>query len=126
MNHRQHKSELVDTQETLRAILLKCFYKFDISEVDSVLAKQEDAKLCLNKLIEATKGTLEGNFFKYYNYLITSLFHLLRWGRKELNAEDGTLHLRACAVNIQQIDFEYFNYIPGFRVNLEELCETVR
>lgn len=126
MNYRQYNSDLVNTQENMRALLLNSFYEFDISDVKAVLTQEDSVNLLLSKLIVATKESSDGDFFKYYNYLTISLFHLLKWGQKEMNAEDGSIHLKATVTNVKQINFEYFNYIPDFKDSLHGLCEVIK
>ncbi|WKN32113.1 hypothetical protein PZB74_01940 [Porifericola rhodea] len=126
MRYRGYNSDLVSSQENLRILLLKNFFSFDISKVGEVLAQEEAIKLELSKLIKGTKESSDEGFFKYYGYFVSSLFHLLKWAQKEMNAEDGMNHLKASATHIKQIDFEYFNYIPDFRDSFQELCESIK
>src|SRR5690606_7202290 len=65
------------------------------------------------------------DFFKYYGYFISSIFHLLKWAHMEMKAEDGSNHLKARSTHLSQIDFQYFNHVPEFRENFQELCESL-
>lgn len=125
MRYRQFNSELISSQENLRALLLVCFFEFDISSIEKILSEEDEIKLELNKLLEATKDSSDEDFFKYYGYFISSIFHLLKWGQLEMKAEDGSNHLKARSTHLSQIDFQYFNHIPDFRESFKELCESL-
>ena len=125
MNNRRYNSELVSVQKKLRAHLLKGFYEFDISEVDMILAEEDNIISMLSSLIEATNEPSNSKFFKYYNYLIVSLFHLLKWGQKEMSAVDSSAHLKASVTNVKQIDLEFFNYITDFKTGLQKVCNAI-
>ncbi len=126
MKYRQYNPDLVSSQENLRTLLLKSFFEFEISKVGEVLILEEAVKLELNKLIKATKESSDKDFFRYYDYFVSSLFHLLRWAQKEMNAEDGLNNLKASKTHIKQINFEYFNHIPDFRDSFQAVCESIK
>lgn len=126
MKYRQYNPELVISQENLRLLLLKSFFEFDVSATDQVLSKEEEVKLEIDKLIDATKDSSDGNFFKFYGYFITSIFHLLKWVQKEMNGENGLSHLKARTVHLNLIDFEYFNHMPDFRESFQRLCKLIK
>lgn len=126
MRYRQHNSELVSSQEKIRALLLKCLFEFDISAIEVVLSKEDEMKMELKKLLEATKSSTDEDFFKYYGYFISSIFHLLKWAQVEMNAEDGSSYLKARSTHISLIDFQYFNHVPDFQESFLELCESLK
>lgn len=126
MRYRQYNSELVRSQENLRALLLTIFFEFDISATEEILGKEEEVKLELYKLVEATKDSSDENFFKYYTYFVTSIFHLLKWAQKEIKAEDGSNHIKAMSTNLNLIDFQYFNHIPDFKESFQQLCASIK
>lgn len=126
MKHREYNSELVNSQINLRMLLLKSFFEFDISKIDQILQQETIIITELDKLIKATKESSDEVFFKYYKYFVLSIFHLIKWVTKEMNAEESSNHLKARTTHINLIDFQYFNYIPDFQEQFRELCEAIK
>ena len=125
MKHRKYNPKLVDAQEKLRNIIITSFFEFSVLNFENALAKESEVKELLNTLVNDTKHSKDGDFFKSYQYLMEALFHLITWGKKEMNAEDGTLHLRACKTNAEQIDLEYSDNTPDFKALLQALIQSI-
>ena len=125
MNYRQYNKELVETQENLRIELLISFYAFNITKINSILSIEDSINARINKLIDATKGSSEEHFFDNYKFLLSSLFHLLKWGQNEMNAHNGSFFLNASKTNIEQIDLVFFDYIYDFKTDIFELQQLI-
>jgi len=125
MNYRKYNPELVKSQENLRNELLANFYAFDISNIQSLISIEELINSEIGKLVKATKEKFDADFFKYYSLLISSLFHLLKWGQKKMNADDSDAYLKTSKTIIEQIDLSYFNYIPDFQADIKELRQLI-
>lgn len=125
MNYREYNSELIDAQIKLRALIINSFVEYNLGDIEGTLKNEEEIKSLLKKLIQKTKGTPDNGFFTNYNYLIKSLFFLIKWSQNIMNAEDGSPQLKACITNIKQINFEYFNNTSKFKTDIFNLYESI-
>ena len=125
MNNREYNSELVDIQVKLRALTIKCFTEYIFEDI-MISSEYENEILSLLETLEnKSRKTLDNGIFKNYNYLIKSLIFIIKWRQRILNADEGSQQYNACIANIKQINFEAFNHIPKFKVELFKLYESV-
>lgn len=122
MNYRRYSKNLIIAQELLRKNLIKCLFEFDLSKIPSILLKENEIRSLIVGLKDKTLGTHDEIFFKNYSFLIESIFHLLKWGNKELNALPGSdAHLKASKANVNQIELKFLNHSNGFINSVSEL-----
>ena len=125
MNYRRYNSELAEIQENLRKELLSRLCTFDVTNMESFLGFKKWAISETDRLIAVSEAN-DKKFFSNYKLLLASLFHLLEWGHKEISGiGNGETNLNASKSNIELLDLNWFDYIPEFRADLEELKSYV-
>lgn len=124
--YRENNQELVDSQQRLRKLLLTHLFEFDISDPSLILDKEHKIKSEITTLVKSTKNTDDEAFFKSYQHIISSLFHTIRWGQKELSGTEGSSNnYKALKANIDQVDLGAFDYLPDFKKKMSELIELI-
>lgn len=124
--HRENSRELVNSQERLRKLLLTHFFEFDISDSSLIIDKENIINNEIMTLVKSTKSTDDESFFKSYQHIIASLFHIIKWGQKELSGEEGSsINYKAVRANIDQVDLAAFDHIPDFRKSMSDLVELI-
>jgi len=126
MQHRETQIELAKTQVELRRKILSIFFLFDETNLKSFLDQEAAITDALTKLGDATINTSDNAFFKSYSLLIHSIFHLVKWSSKELQADvSSSSHLQAGKRHAQLVDLTAFNHIPEFRSEIAVMVNTI-
>lgn len=124
MKIKQYNEELLYTQKKLRNKLLHTFSDFNISKAGDILAEEDDILISLDKLIENSQESRDESFFSAHKYLIVSIFHLLKFVKKELQGELNN-HLNASKNHISLIDIEALGYLKDFKKNIYVLTQEI-
>ncbi|MGX9987223.1 hypothetical protein [Soonwooa purpurea] len=124
MKTKQYNEELLYIQKKLRNKLLYIFSDFNISKAGHILAEEDNILTSLDKLIKDSQGSRDESFFSAYKYLLVSIFHLLKFVKKELDGEVNN-HLNASKNHISLIDIDALNYLEGFKKNIHVLTQEI-
>jgi len=120
-NFRKFSVELMDNGEQLRYQLLWLVNDFNISTSKTLLEKKNPIMKLLKSLIDETADTPDSVFFTNYQYLIETVFHLIKWCTGTLNAQPGSeAELAAAKLKIELFDLENYNYTEQFKRQIAE------
>lgn len=126
MRHRETQMELTETQLELRKKILHTFFLFDENNLLNFLDQEIVITDFLKVLTDSTINTADNEFFRGYSSVVQSIFHLVKWSFKELQADPGSsAHLQAgkryaCLVNLNA-----FDHIPEFKNEIAGIVNTI-
>lgn len=125
MMQRKYNDALMEAQKELRLILLPRLHNFNILNIRSFLSIEGEVFKKIKIMELFTAGTKDGAFVRNYHLVLSSIFHLLKWGEKEFNANNGISNLSASKAHIEQVCISDFDYIPDFQVHIQELIQLI-
>lgn len=124
MKTKQYNEELFYTQKKLRNKILHIFYDFDISKAGDILTEEAAVLASLDQLVKNSQGSRDESFFSAYKYLIGSIFHLLKFVKKELDGEINN-HLNASKNHIRLINSDSLYYLQNFRKDMDIMAQEI-
>jgi hypothetical protein len=126
MTNRKLEIDLIEAQKRLRQLIVGHLYEFDANNLDGFLGAEPEINSLIEQLESRTNATADQGFFRNYSAIIKSIFNLVKWWRKEINADPSSAANRTASLrNAELIDFDNYGHLPDFKEAIENIVQSI-